>query len=379
MTKAKGRYEYIDNLKLCMIILVVLQHLAVTYSGIGSWYFMDTNKLDTLCTVFFGLFQSFTQAYFMGILFFISGFFVVKSYDKKGCKQFLIDRLKRLGIPTLIYMLIIHPFICYVILGRTWERPSFITYYIHYVGSLDFIGCSGPLWFAFALLIFDMIYCLIRVATKNKKVPVHKALFNYESAIKISLVIAICTFLVRLVQPIDTEIINMQLCFFSQYIVLFIWGVKWGRYEWFSKISHKSAKNYLAIGIIGGMIVWVILMIGGGALGGDLSVYKGGISWQSIGYALWESFVSVMMSVGLVGVFKEKYCHQSTIMKALCDASFSVYMFHAPVIITISLILYKVQLYPLLKFLGAAIIGVPLCFLLAHYVLRRIPYLNRVL
>ncbi len=69
---SKPRYLYIDNLRLVMIILVVLLHLGVTYSGIGSWYLTDVKELDTLCYVVFGLFQSYTQAYFMGFLFLIS-------------------------------------------------------------------------------------------------------------------------------------------------------------------------------------------------------------------------------------------------------------------------------------------------------------------
>lgn len=379
MLKTKERYEYIDNLRLFMIILVVLIHLAVTYSGIGDWYIMDTHELDIACTAIFGLFQSFTQAYFMGFLFFISGFFVEKSYNKKGSKRFLMDRFKRLGIPTLIYMLIISPFINYVLLGHTWEKPSFLKYYLNRIITCDFIGGSGPLWFAFALLIFNIIYCIIRILTKNKEVAEQKEIFSMKEVIGWFVLISICTFVVRLVQPIGTSIINMQLCFFSQYIVLFIVGIKWGRYNWFSKLSYQSAKRYLLSGTLLGTIVWAIMMLTGGALEGNLDIYMGGMSWQSMVYALWESFVSITMSIGLVGVFREKYNHQSKLIKILSDCSFSVYMFHAPIIITVSLVLYNLNLYPLLKFMLASVIGVPLCFVLSYYVFKRIPYLKNVL
>lgn len=129
---ARTRYLYIDNLRLFMIILVVAVHLSVTYSGIGSWYLMDVGELDTVCIVVFGLFQSFTQAYFMGFLFLISGYFVVRAYDKKGPVKFILDRFVRLGIPTLIYMLVIQPLNSYVLLGYQWDRPVFIKYYANY-------------------------------------------------------------------------------------------------------------------------------------------------------------------------------------------------------------------------------------------------------
>lgn len=369
-----------------MIILVVMVHFAVTYSGIGGWYYMDVQELDTMSFVFFGLFQSYTQAYFMGFLFLISGYFVVKSYNKKGSRTFLLERLIRLGLPTLLYMLVIHPFIVYVLLAHTWERPSFIDYYSHYLVTLDFIGSNGPLWFAFALLIFNCIYVLIRKLTKTNDVSVRsntdiviKPLPNTTAIFALILLISIFAFLIRLVQPIDTNIINMQLCFFSQYIILFIIGVKAGKYDWFSSISYKTSRNWLLIALIPGISLWAILMLAGGALDGGFDLYKGGLTWQSAAYALWESFISVSMSIALIGIFREKFNKQSKFIKGLSDNSFGVYVFHAPIIIFVSLLIVTITLHPVLKFLFACIIGIPLSFLISNYIIRKLPLLNKII
>jgi glucans biosynthesis protein C len=376
----KSRFLYIDNLRLLIIIFVVMVHLAVTYSGIGSWYFMDTHELDLLSAVFFGLFQSYTQAYFMGFLFLISGYFVAKSYDKKGTKRFIMDRLIRLGIPTLIYMLLIHPFIVYVLIGDTWRRPSFIRYYTDYLISFDFIGSSGPLWFAFALLIFNCIYVLVRILTKKHQIRKNYMLPGVIAKLILVLAIAIFAFLIRLVQPIDTDILNMQLCFFSQYIILFIVGVKAGRYDWFTHINYKSGRSWLLVALILGIISWAVLMVTGGALDGDgFDLYKGGLTWQSVAYALWESFIAVSMSIGLIGIFREKCNKQSRLIKGLTDNSFGVYVFHAPIIISVSLLLANLQLHPVLKFVLACVVGIPISFLFSHYIFRRIPLLKKVL
>lgn len=375
----KFRFLYIDNLRLLMIVLVVTQHLAVTYSGIGSWYYIDFKELDTLSYVFFGLFQSFTQAYFMGLLFLISGCFVAKSYDKKGSKKFITDRLIRLGIPTLIYMLVIHPFNVYVILGQTWARPMFFKFYFNYLISFNFIGESGPLWFAFALLIFNCVYVLERILSKNSKIKQQMKVPGTKEILLLILLIGVVAFLIRLVQPIDTSIINMQLCFFSQYIILFMIGVKAGRYDWFSKITYQVGRRWLFAALVPGIIIWIVLMVVGGALDGGFDLYKGGLKWQSAAYALWETFVAVSMSIGLIGIFREKYNKQSKLVKILSDNSFGVYMFHAPIIISISLIMANLQLYPIAKFFLACIIGLPLSFAISHFVFRRIPLLKNVL
>lgn len=375
----KPRYLYIDNLRLVMIILVVMIHLSVTYSGIGDWYLKDAKELDTISYIVFGLFQSFTQAYFMGFLFLISGYFVVRSYEKKGAGKFIIDRLVRLGIPTLIYMLVIHPFNNYVLLGYAWDRPPFVQYYLNYVISFEFLGESGPLWFAFALLIFNVIYALIRLLMKDRKPKDEKKLPGTGEAVLLMCVIAVVAFLIRLVQPIDTSILNMQLCFFSQYVILYIVGIRAGRYDWFSKISYRAGRRWLLTALLPGILFWVILMLAGGALNGGFDLYKGGLYWQSVGYALWESFTVVAMSIGLIGVFRERYNYQTKWTKELSDNSFAVYMFHAPIIIAVTVILLPINMYPLAKCLLAAILGIPLSFLLSYYVFRRIPYLKRIL
>jgi glucans biosynthesis protein C len=375
----KSRYLYIDNLRLLMISFVVMVHLAVTYSGIGSWYIMDTTELGAESMVFFGLFQSFTQGYFMGFLFLISGYFVAKSYDKKGPKKFLKDRWIRLGIPTLIYMLIINPFIMYVLIGSTWERPTFLSYYSQYILTLDFLGSSGPLWFAFALLLFNCAYALYRNLTKTHTIIKDKKLPGMKSVISVILLISIFAYLVRLVQPIDTSILNMQLCFFSQYVILFVIGIKAGQYDWFSKISYQTGRKWLLAAFVPGILCWVVLMLAGGALDGGFDLYKGGLNWQSAAYAIWESFTAVAMSIGLIAVFKEKFNKQSTFMKTMSDSSFTVYMFHAPIIITLSLVMMNFHMHPIIKFLTACIIGLPLSFLISNYIIRKIPVLNRIL
>ena len=116
-TQVKERLLYIDNLRLLVIVLVITIHLAVTYSGFGSWYYVENTHLDTLSTIWFAFYQSFTQGYFLGLLFLLAGYFVAGSYDRKSFGGFVGDRFKRLIILTLIYMIAITPFIEIVELG----------------------------------------------------------------------------------------------------------------------------------------------------------------------------------------------------------------------------------------------------------------------
>jgi glucans biosynthesis protein C len=378
MGTKKERLLYIDNLRLLMIIFVVIMHLAVTYSGFGSWYFKEGRPIGVISMILFGFYQSFTQGYFMGLLFLISGFFIPGAYDRKGFGKFIKDRVIRLGIPTLIYMLVINPFILYVQLDLNWVRPKpeFISFYGDYTAKLKFLAGSGPLWFAFALLIFSVAYGLVRYVTNSVPNASKKELnLSFKNVILLILLIAICAFLIRLVQPIGTSILNMQLCYFSQYVILFIVGILAYRNNLFSMIDYKFGNRWLFCGLLLGFVAWVAIMVFGGAN----QDFNGGLSWQAAAYALWESFVAVAMSVGLITLFREKYNYQGKLVKVLSDNSFAVYVFHAPIIIAASQLIKTVTLLPIIKFAILCIVCIPVCFIFTHIVIKRIPLLKRVM
>lgn len=397
------RLYYIDNIRWLMIIFVVLTHAAVTYSGLGSWYYKETANLDVLSFAIFGIYLSFTQAYSMGLLFLLAGYFVPRSFDHKGFCKFLSDRAIRLGVPTLIYMLLINTIIIYYILAFNWEspRPPLGQFLANYILSLNFLSGSGPMWFAFALLIFSAMYAAVRLFLPATSVPsassdspalpaspasyapeslqVDEKLPGHMAVGGLIILITICTFFVRIVQPIGTSIMNMQLCFFSQYVILFLVGIIAYRKNLFSRVPYSFGMIWFKTAIIGGSIFWLAIMILGGGISGDLSSYWGGLLWQSAAFSFWESFFCVGIGLGLIVLFREYFNWQRDFERFMSMNYFSVYVFHAPILILVALALRDMHWHPLLKFVIASSIAVPLCFLLSHLVLRRIPLLKNVL
>ena len=167
MNEKKDRLMYIDSIRVFVIVLVILMHLAVTYSGFGSWYYNEGAEIGVAEMILFGFFQSFLQAFFMGFLFLISGYFVPAAYDRKGFGKFLKDRLIRLVIPGVVYMVIINPLMSYYLadfLGE--ELPGFLNYYGQYMTSVWELEGSGPMWFVLALFLFNLVYALVRLVRK---------------------------------------------------------------------------------------------------------------------------------------------------------------------------------------------------------------------
>lgn len=369
MEKVKERLFYIDNLRLLMIVFVVMHHLAVTYSGFGSWYYNESNHLGILSTVWFAFYLAFQQAYFMGLLFMIAGYFAAGSYDRKGFEHFIGERFKRLVIPSLIYMVIITPFIGIVEIGYKGKGFSFS----------DFLSGTGVMWFAAALFIFSLIYSVVRLIA-HKPIPVDKQPLepSFINAVILILIISICAFLIRLVQPIGTNILNMQLCYFASYIILFTVGILAYRNNLFAQISYKAGKRWLISSIVLGFPVCLVV-VGIAEKSGNTAALNGGLNWLSAGYSIWESFTAVAVSMGLIAVLREKFNRQNRLVKTLSDNAFAVYMFHPPILVAITLLLRPVALLPIVKWLMLCVICVPVCFAAAHFVIRRVQLLKNIL
>ncbi len=370
------RLLFIDNLRWLMIIFVVIMHLNVTYSTLGSWYYVEKSSLDVFSKIIFALYGSFTQAYFMGFLFLIAGYFIPGSYDKKGALKFISDRLIRLGIPTLVFMLLLDKLTNLIRMSFEHKVPAnFLSHYWGYLSGFQFIGASGPLWFAFALLIFSVIYALVRMVLPKNKIPQedNKSVpITHTHIITVILLISIGAFLLRLVQPVGTSFYNMQLCYFSAYIVLFILGIIAYRHKFFQNIPYHFGMFWFKIALWAGIPLWFVIGIGGGALTEGLTLFNGGLHWQSAAIALWESFFCVGICLGLLVLFREKYNRQGRISKFLSANAFAVYVFHAPILVAASMLVRGIAIYPLLKMIIMVMIMVPVCFGFA-WLIRKIP------
>jgi peptidoglycan/LPS O-acetylase OafA/YrhL len=372
MTTAKtSRFAYIDNLRALCIILVVLQHAAVTYSGLGRWYYNEAPaKLDALSSLIFGLFQSHLQAFFMSMFFLISGYFVPAAIAKKGAKGFAKDRLLRLGIPLLVYVLVLHPLTVVLV----HSDVTLAKYYLFGLVKLDVFSWTGPLWFVETLLIFSLL-CLpfarfLRVGESGATGSVTAGRLWCTVA-----GIALVAFGIRLVYPIGTAVLNLQFCFFSAYLFAFALGVAAGCRRSFDAISLTSAKRWLGAAFGFGLPLWFVAVIVGGAAQGRTDI-NGGWNAGALLYAIWESFFCVAFIVALLGITREKFNFQKPWMHFLSDNTFAVYVFHTIVLVGLSLLLRALVLPPLLKFALVGTLAVAASFGVA-WILRRVPLLRR--
>ena len=378
--KESNRLYFVDNLRIMLIILVVISHLAITYGATGGWYYFEHTK-DTITTVFLQFFLSICQAFTLGLFFLISAYFIPKSLNHKGAKYFIKDKLFRLGLPLFIYELFINPVLVYLNVVRVQGiKISYLNYFKENMLPPKIIG-TGPLWFVEALLIFSFAYVLFWIIVKPKSGKVMKTTIPKNGSILMFIfIISIITFLIRIKLPIgwSLKFFHLQFPFYTQYISFFILGIVAYKRDWLTNIPVSVGKQWMTVGALS-IMCFPILAVLGGALKGNALNFTGGFYWQNFAYATWESFVCVGMTIGLLSLFKQKYNTQNKFTKVLSKNAYGVYLIHAPIIVLISYASENILIYPLLKFAIVSLISVPLCFIISHYLVIRIPYADKIL
>jgi glucans biosynthesis protein C len=106
--------------------------------------------------------------------------------------------------------------------------------------------------------------------------------------------------------------------------------------------------------------------------------FLGGWHWQALVMAVWQAFVVVGVCIGALVLFRQHWNRQGRLAKGLAESSYTVYLTHPLVVVSVALAFSTVALSPLLKFGIAVLLVLPLSFLVA-VAIRKIPLANRVL
>ncbi|MFW9826176.1 MAG: acyltransferase family protein [Candidatus Thorarchaeota archaeon] len=370
----KRRLLFLDNIKVLFSILVVFQHARVTYGGTGWWYYVESAPIDTFSVIFFTTLSSIGglfQASLMGLFFLLGGYFTPRSYDRKGVGPFWKERILRLGIPIVVYILIISPIMAYSLsaLGiYPWLLPESL---------LGFITFWGPMWFLVVLLIFTAGYSLWRQITKidsiQQRIPKEFPIPKYIYLLLFAIGLGGVTFLLRIVSPIDQSLLGLPFSFLILYVMMFSIGVIAVRYQWIEKMTKHHVKVWTII-IAASFILfftYAALVVG---LDADLSVFMGGFNLHALFFAIVESVISMGMIFVLIKIFYAKFNKQGKILKNLSSSAFFIYLIHPPVLVLISLGFANLPLLPAVKLLIVFPLAVVVCYLFSHFILEKIHF-----
>jgi surface polysaccharide O-acyltransferase-like enzyme len=352
---------------------VLIVHLNNTYGWLGAWMYRDPAVPDQFTVAFLWPLQSIGMACFMGIFFLLAGYFTPGSYDHKGGAAFVRDRLIRLGIPWLVYSLLLQPLVNYIAAGLPGSFWSFYT--TGYLRGAHSIA-DGPIWFVELLLFFSLVYAAWRWLTRHLtqttastgELPGYLAIFGFIFAL------GLVTFVVRIWCPhyYQPGPFNVPLDFLPQFFSLYVVGIIASPRNWFFTLTPRMGRDWSLIALLATLIFML-----GWVMAGTHTGSSGGFNWLAFGGALLEAFLVVGLGMGLLVLFRQRWNHQGRPAKESAADVYTVYLIHPVVLVGFASAFSVVALYPLLKWAIAVVVTILLCFLISSGI-RRIPLVNRV-
>src|SRR4051812_45101169 len=161
---AANRNLSLDRTRTFLTLVVLLHHAVIPYTYFGhtdpaSWIGFDAVVLAT-------------DSFFMASFFFLSGLFVWPSLRHKSPGQFFSDRLLRLGLPFAIAAVTVIPVAYYAIELREHPATGFADFWWKMVTTGPWP--SGPLWFVWVLLLFDLSASLLYRLSPNLLDPINR-------------------------------------------------------------------------------------------------------------------------------------------------------------------------------------------------------------
>ena len=337
------RLYYLDNLKVCLTVLVIMHHAGQAYGNGGAWAYTPSNPAEFMPWIWH--FFSTNAAFFMGLYFFISGYFVPRSFDKQGSKQFIQKKLLRLGIPLLFMGALIS-----ILSGK----PEI-----------------GHMWFVESLLVFCLIYALIRhwvspIDSECNSKP------NIIGLLIVALLMGIGSYFIRQISPQDHWIwpfgiipLPMEPAHYLQYVMMFVLGILAYRFQWLDKMGNSTGFMTLLIGM--GLAIGNYLRDGGP---------WNDFVWQWFG--IYESLMCVFICFGLIWLFRQCVSATSRLWQWSAAQSYGAYVFHLILMIILQNAVDGIWMGAFGKFLFIGVVTTILSFLLT-WIVKMIPGVKRVL
>ena len=219
-----SRLAYADNLKVALLAGVIVAHATMAFAGLdGAWVLdeppvreplLSLLDLAALVGVLFG----------MPLFFLVAGMFTPDSLARKGLRRFVVDRSVRLLLPVLAFVLLMSPVVEYVDSDNVAWARGFGAFVV--ATWTDWPPVPGPTWFLGVLLLFSVLYAVFPTVHRRRRLrPRPLAAWHLVTA---AVVVAVASFLLRLVVPFGEEVWHVSLGQAPAWAVGFTLGVLGG-------------------------------------------------------------------------------------------------------------------------------------------------------
>jgi fucose 4-O-acetylase-like acetyltransferase len=359
----KTRIHFLDNLRTFMILLVVVLHTAIGYTSFleNIWIVNDTEKSDAL-----GYLVMYIDLFVMFILFFISGYFIPRSYKNRNLIQFMISKFKRIMIPWILAVFTLIPACKYIFLySRGLPQEEWYTYFHFFTrtdGNMGFLADNPTqswLWFLPVLFLFQVTYALLA------RTPVLKIRISLSTAVStvftVALIYSLTIATMELNGWFSSHLLHFQRERLLSYFLFFLLGslcYKMNAFETFKKRYLLTISS----GTIMALSIYIFTILTGNyienliAPGRNIFI----VSEAADGILYYASVYMVALSslYILIYLFRIIMNRTGSLLGEFSANSYQVYIIHIIVIGLVSLPVINFTAPAILKFVIVSILSV---------------------
>jgi hypothetical protein len=377
--KAKARNAALDRARTFLTLVVVLHHSVIPYTHFGhtdpkSWIGFDCIVLAT-------------DSFFMAMFFFLSGLFVWPGIARKAPQIFLRDRLLRLGLPFVIAALTIIPIAYYALELQQHHEITFAAFWwkMITVGPWP----SGPIWFIWVLLAFDLTASLLYRVSPALVDPINRLSlkgFDRPAVFWLFLVAATATGYIPLLiyygvnhwfqfGPFSVQASRVLLYAFYFFIGAGVGAANFGRGVLSENGALPSGRwRWLMVTLIPYCLMWVMIYIKREILGNPPELPD----WYQLFYGSFFVLFSAAILFAILAFFLHSKAQGPTLLDRMQADAYGMFLVHYPIVLWLQYWMFDYDWPAIVKAAIAFVLTVILSWA-ATAALRRIPGASHVL
>jgi glucans biosynthesis protein C len=380
---ASSRLTYLDNLKVVLITAIIAVHAVLGYAGIVEvWTYSELREVTLTPAVEVSLFVLVSPfgLFLIALLFLVAGLLTPPSYERKGAKRFVGDRLLRLGLPFMAYVFLVQPTLVYALEHPLGDAPG--SYVDEYLGAERQID-TGPLWFVGVLLLYSLGYAGWRGwadrPARGTPARAQGPRLTWRTLTVLTAVVAPSSFVIRLVYAYGSEsgFTDLNLWEWPACIAVFGLGVMGFRQGWLDAVPVELVGRCRALTLSAAVAMATLLLAAGAT--GSVGDVLGGWSWLAGLFVVVEAILTVFGSVWLLSVAQHRLRKRHRWGPVLSRSAYAAFMLQTAVLLALALALRPFGVPAEIKAPVVAVGGIVVSFTAGWLLITKVPGAWRVL
>ena len=363
---SSSRMYFLDNLRSFIIMLMVIFHAALAYMIYAPewWYVMDKQR-----SLFFDLFVVFADNFIMPIMFFISGYFGIKSLIKRTTSDFWSDKFKRIIVPWVFGAMLIAPIIAFLTPASRYVPISFMDFYKTLFWG-PYYQHAHYWYLGFLVVLYILLTVAYKINPKIGEISNNISSPSFIFFLTTGLLGALGYWGVNLFIPDSLWVHPFWLVVFQAtrvplFLIYFSLGVYAHNKQWFANGYYPKMKTWIPLFILFAIAhlanVFIVPTLG-------LAPEK-----YKILRALFHSFFCMSAIFGLLSLFKAKFNITNNMWYSLSISSYAIYYLHQLPVLCTNWLVRPLEVNVFLKYIITILISVSFTYLVSRYILIHIP------